>query len=150
MRIGYIKDENGKLVRKFVKEDEVGKDPDVLFLVSAHLGDYTYADEDNIEEAKAALLENMFNAIRELAKNDKFWIVKTVDDRWNDFQNSVLSEMHKMTREEWLGHQYQEVKDGKLTIGCRIDFPEMEGYYTWEEAERLQKQYDACVSDKWM
>ena len=39
-------------------------------------GDYVQCTEDKIEEAKAELLEQMIDTIRELAKKDEFWIVK--------------------------------------------------------------------------
>lgn len=42
-------------------------------------GDYAQCDEGDIEEAKAVLLEQMIDTIRELAKKDEFWIIKKVN-----------------------------------------------------------------------
>ena len=42
-------------------------------------GEYSHCDVDNIEGAKEMLLEKMFDKIRELAKKDEFWIVKTTN-----------------------------------------------------------------------
>lgn len=39
-------------------------------------GDYVVADRQQVAEAKNLLLEQMFNMIEELAKNEEFWIVK--------------------------------------------------------------------------
>ena len=58
MRLGYIKDENGNLVRKFVREGEENI-PEILFHVSALFGDYIWADEPFIEEAKAKMLDTI-------------------------------------------------------------------------------------------
>ena len=43
-------------------------------------GGYKWSEEDGIEEAKAELLEEMFDTIRELAKRDDFWIIKKGDE----------------------------------------------------------------------
>lgn len=48
--------------------------PDMLY------GDYVRCEDNQIEEAKAELLEQMIDSIRVLAKKDEFWIVKRVDD----------------------------------------------------------------------
>lgn len=146
MRLGYIKDENGNLVRKFIKEDDLGKDPNVLYHVSAEFGDYLWADEEHMDETKSALLEKMFDKIRNAAKIDKFWIVKTADDMWDDFQNSVLSQMHNLSKEEWFELQTQELKDGKCTVACKISLPQLEGYHEWEEAENIRKQLGECYA----
>ena len=42
-------------------------------------GEYAHCDVDNIERSKEMLLEKMFDKIRELAKKDEFWIVKTTN-----------------------------------------------------------------------
>ena len=144
MRLGFVKDKNCKLIRKWVQDGEEGKDPNVLYQVDAMFGDYTWTDEEHMEEARDALLERMFTLIRNLAKMDEFWIVKTVDDMWNDFQNSILSDFHKLNREEWLGYQSQEAKDGKRTVGVKIEFPQMLGYHKWEDADKLRKQVEKC------
>ena len=39
-------------------------------------GNYVVCDADKIKAAKAEMLENMIDKIRELAKKDEFWIVK--------------------------------------------------------------------------
>ncbi len=143
MRLGFIKDESGKLVRKWVKEGEEGKDPDVLHQVSSLFGDYIWTDEEHMEDAKEELLEGLFNAIRELAKNDKFWIVKREADWRNDAQNDPVREIQQLSVEEWIP---QAAKEGKATVAWKIMFPTYDGYYTWEEAEQLQKELDACFS----
>lgn len=128
MRLGYIKDENGKLVRKWVKQGEEGKDPDVLYQVATQFGEYLWTDEEHMEEAKKALLESMFDCIRNLAKIDKFWIVKHVD------KNDPLST---------LGCPMDN-KDNAATVAWKISFPQMEGYFKWDEAEKLKKQLEEC------
>lgn len=45
-------------------------------------GNYAQCEEDRIEETKAALLEQMFDTLRELAKKDEFWIVKKANDAY--------------------------------------------------------------------
>ena len=42
-------------------------------------GDYAQCKEDEIQKAKAELLEQMIDTIRDLAKKDEFWIVKEKD-----------------------------------------------------------------------
>lgn len=133
MKLGYIKDENGKLVPKWVKEGEE-KNPDVLFHVAAQFGDYTVTDEEHMVEAKEALLEQMFNTIRKLATKDEFWIVKKPSDFENE-KNPLLA----------LGHDApQWAKEGKILIAWKIGFPSLEGYYTYDDAEKIQKQLDEC------
>lgn len=134
MRIGYIKDENGKLVRKWVKEGEEGKDPDVLYQVTSQFGDYIWTDDEHMAEAKAALLEQMLDTIRELAKLDEFWIVKReVNFRHDAQDNPVVEEFVP-----------QEAKDGKCILAWKISFPQLDGYYKWDEAEKLSKQLQEC------
>lgn len=126
MLLGYIKDENGKLVRKFVREGEE-HNPEFLFKVSAEFGDYIWTDEDHIEEAKAALLENMFDVIRKLSKMDEFWVVK-----YPDLVNAVP----------------QEAYDGNITVAWRAAFPQMEGFYPFEEREQIQKRIYEQLSNQ--
>ena len=132
MRLGYVRDENGKLVRKFVEEGQKNN-PDILYHVGATFGDYTCVEEERIEEAKAELLDRMLDAIRELAKNDKFWIVKDLD-YWKEFchPDNMVDPVPKAIRE------------GKISIAWKINFPHIEGYYNWEDADRLEKQLDSC------
>lgn len=70
-----VKDENGKLVRKFVPYDEGQNEP-----VYAVYGDYLKTDKDHIQEAKASLLENLFDVLRNLSEQDDFWIVKELNE----------------------------------------------------------------------
>ena len=65
-------DENKKFVFKPAEE---APEPNW----SCVYGEYAHCDADHIERAKAVLLENMFDKIRELAKKDEFWIVKTTN-----------------------------------------------------------------------
>lgn len=71
-------DENGKPVRRFVPCDEglIG----VIEPVYHVYGDYLQIDKEHIQKAKDALVESLFNVIRNLAEDDGFWIVKTVDE----------------------------------------------------------------------
>ena len=142
MRLGYIKDENGKLVRKFVTEKEYEENDEILYPANAMFGGYDFADAKNMQEVKEALLEKMIRTIRELAELDSFWIVRTVDDMWNGFQNSVLSEMHKLSKEEWLEQQRQEVKDGKGTVAWKMELPQMVQWCKRDEAEKIQKKLE--------
>ena len=42
-------------------------------------GEYVWCKDGDIEEAKANLLEQMIDTIREVAQKDEFWIVKKAD-----------------------------------------------------------------------
>lgn len=76
-------DDTGKPVRKFVPADQ--SQERTFYAV---YGDYIrvdmdreqYAKCDAIRQAKDELLEQLIGCIRELAKNDDFWIVKEVDE----------------------------------------------------------------------
>ena len=66
--VTYIED--GKQVRKFVPVEET-KEPE------CHLyGDYMTCRKDNIQAAKDVQMERIFDVIRDVAKDDRFWIVK--------------------------------------------------------------------------
>lgn len=39
----------------------------------------------------------------------------------------------------------QEAKEGKCSVAFRVSFPHMEGYYKWDEAEKIRKQMDGCL-----
>jgi hypothetical protein len=67
------KDENGNLIKKFAPFDENHQ------VECFQYGDYVMVDEDQIQEAKEELLVGILNTIKEVAKNDRFWIVKPVD-----------------------------------------------------------------------
>ena len=144
MRLGYIKDENGKLVRKWIKEGEEGKDPNVLYQVHSQFGDYIWTDEEHMDEAKGAFLEQMINTIRQLAKIDQFWIVKREDDFRHDAQDHPAREIQGLSVEEFVP---QEAKDGKCTLGWKIGFPQLDGYYQWDEAEKLRNQLDEISAE---
>lgn len=135
MRIGYIRNENGNLVRKLVEEGEENN-PEILYYVGATLGDHTWVDEDHIDDAKAALLENMLRTIREIAKSDRFWIVQN-PDYWKAFSHpdNLVDSVPK------------KAKEGKTSVAWKINFPQMGGYYAWEEAERIEKELDECFSN---
>lgn len=132
MRLGYVKDENGELIRKFIRDGE--DDSEVLYRVVADFGDYLWTDEEHMEEAKEALLEHLFDAIRNLAKNDRFWLVKIRSDFEKDEAESFGL---------YLVPQY--AKEGKFTLGWRFHLPQMEDYYKRDEADEIQKQLDACM-----
>lgn len=65
-------EENNKFVFKPVEE---APDPNWCCVY----GNYAKCEADEIEGAKAVLLEDMIDMIRELAKKDEFWIVKKVN-----------------------------------------------------------------------
>ena len=69
-RVITDKDENGNPVRKLVPYDEVPEPECHMY------GNYVLVDEDHIQAAKDELLVSLFETIKEIAKNDKFWIVK--------------------------------------------------------------------------
>jgi SepF-like predicted cell division protein (DUF552 family) len=74
-RLITVKDENGNPVRKFVHYDEEVPEPECFVY-----GDYVVVDEDQIQEAKEEHLKKIFNTIKEVAKDDRFWIVKKGKD----------------------------------------------------------------------
>ena len=135
MRLGYVKDDNGKLVRKWFREGD--DDSDFLFHVVAEFGDYLWTDDEHMEEAKDALLEKMFSKIRKLAKLDEFWIVK----RLSDFERA---EAEAMSATGSLFPVPHEAKDGKCALSWRFHIPQMEGYYKRDEADQRQKQLEEC------
>lgn len=141
MRLGYIKDESGKFVPKLVKEGEQGKDPNILYKVSTQFGGYLWTDEEHMDEAKNALLEQMINTIRNLARLDRFWIIKGEDDFRRDAQDHPAREIQGLSVEELVP---QEAKEGKCTVALKFDLPQMDGYYQWDEAEKLREQLDEC------
>lgn len=134
MRLGFIRDENGKLVRKWVREGEE-HNPEFLFRVGAEFCDYIWTDEDHIEEAKEGMLEQMFDAIRCLSKLDEFWVVKG-PDYWEQFSHP----------DNMVDPIPQQVRDGKISIAWMVEFPQMVGYYHFEESEQIQKRFDECIS----
>ena len=141
MRLGYIKNENGEYVRKWVKDGEEGKDPNVLYKVSSQFGDYVWTDDAHMDEAKDALLEQMISTLRNLAKINEFWLVKREDDFRRSAKDDPVREMQGLSVEEFIP---QEAKEGKCIVAWRIDFPHLEAYYKWDEAEKLRKQLDEC------
>ena len=74
-RVITTKDANGNPVRKFVSYDEEVPEPECF-----QYGDYKLVDEDKIQEAKEEHLKNIFDTIKEVAKDDRFWIVKKCGD----------------------------------------------------------------------
>ena len=138
MRLGYIKGENGELIRKFIRDGE--DDSEVLFRVVAEFGDYLWTDDEHMEEAKEALLEHLFSTIKNLAKNDRFWLVK----RLSDFEKDE-AEYAGSTGTRSLFPVPKEAKEVKFALGWRFNLPHMEEYYKRDEADEIQKQLDACA-----
>ena len=136
MKIGYTRGENGKLDLKFIEEGEENN-PDHLFHVGASFGEVIWTDCDHIAEAKIAILEKMVSTIGKLAKLDEFWVVKTPDG-WSiyDSPDSLVDPIPRQARE------------GKISVACQMNFPQLEGYYNWEEAEQRQKQIEQCLTGK--
>lgn len=73
-RVITEKDVNGNPVRKFVPTEEVPEPECYVY------GDYISVYENQIPAAKNELLEMLFHTIKEIAQNDKFWIVKQKED----------------------------------------------------------------------
>lgn len=82
---------DGNPVRKWVPADKVPEPECHLY------GNYVTCDKDKIQEAKKELIETVFDVIREVAKDDRFWIVKDT------------------------------AEEGKVTVAWKIDFPQMYG-----------------------
>ena len=99
------KDENGNPVKKFVPCDQEAPKPECH-----QYGDYMKVKEDQIQEAKDKMLVQLFDMIKELAKDDKFWIVK----RASDYDGSPLGRPAGFA-------------DDDVTVGYKIDFPQMYG-----------------------
>jgi hypothetical protein len=101
-------------------------------------GGYVWADADNLEKAKAELLEVMFNEIREIAKKDAFWIVKKVD------ANDPIGLIGCPTA----------YREKPYTVGWKVHFPQMEPEKDykermkeeyWQTKRRYQKLHDMCI-----
>ena len=74
-RVITTKDTNGNYVKKFVPYDEEVPEPECF-----QYGDYVVVNEDQIQEAKEELLKQIFDVIKEVANDDRFWIVKKCED----------------------------------------------------------------------
>ena len=74
-RVITVKDANGNPIIKFVPYDEEAPEQECF-----QCGDYVVVDEDQIQEAKEDLLKGIFDTIKEVAKDDRFWIVKKLND----------------------------------------------------------------------
>ena len=92
---------NGNPVRKFEPLDK----PECH-----QYGDYVKVKEDQIQEAKDALLVQLFDMLKEISKDDKFWIIK----RASDFDGSILGRPAGFA-------------DNDVTVGYKIDLPQMYG-----------------------
>ena len=87
MKFGLVTEVvDGKTVRNWGQEPE------------CHLyGDYLTCSKDVIRETKKELIETVFDVIRKVAEDDRFWIIKDT------------------------------AEEGKVTVGWKIDFPQMYG-----------------------
>lgn len=91
-------DANGNPVKQFVPLEP-----------ECHLyGDYVRVKESQLQEAKDQLLVGLFDLIKEIAKDEKFWIIK----RASDFDNSLLGRPDGFA-------------DDDVTVGYKIDLPQM-------------------------
>ena len=106
--------------------------------VGCQYGDYAFADADNLEKAKEDMLERMFDAIRELAKKDEFWIVKHIDPN-----NPIAAAGCPV-----------EIRDHAVTVGWKAHFPQMEPEKDykermkdeyWEVKRRYNKLHQMCI-----
>ena len=142
MRIGYIYDGNGTFERKWIQPGDEGKDPKVLYKTTSVFGDYIWSDEEHINDAKNVLLEQLLDTIRSLAKLDEFWIVKREDDYRLDAKDNPLREVQGLSVEEFIP---QEAKERKCTIGWKIDIPQLECLYPWDESQEIEKKMQECI-----
>ena len=85
-------------------------------------GDTIFAQEDLIPKAKEVLLEQMIDTIRELAKQDNFWIVKRKED-FKDYPIGI----------------YSAYEDGEASVAWKIHIPQMEPEEDWQE--RMRHEY---------
>ena len=69
---------------------------------------------DSIDEAKALLLEELKRTIDELAKNDRFWIIKDVNT--------------------YPGHPVPGIMPNSHTVGWKIAVPQLSGQKSEEES----------------
>lgn len=114
----FIPGENGNYVSKFMAEEEAAKNPDVRYQMEAVLGSYQLTDKEHIENTKAVLLDQLIDSIKELAKNDAFWIVKEQSDHENN--------------------------DGEYSVGWKVSFPQFERLYTKDEEKQIKNMLSAC------
>lgn len=73
-------------------------------------GGYVKCGADETEKAKELLLEELFYTIRELAKQDDFWIVKKPEDFIDVLNPDPV------------------LKENEVTVAWKIHFPQMEKY----------------------
>lgn len=59
-------------------------------------GNYAFTDKAHIQEVKDELLEGLIETIRELAKQDEFWIVKHLDEG-NPLNAQAMADGHETT-----------------------------------------------------
>lgn len=77
-------------------------------------GDYVCAEEKDIPRCKELLLEQMIGTIRELAKEDKFWIIKHINQG-------------DPTRMSGWPHCPITKPGMDVVVGWKIHFPQMDG-----------------------
>ena len=101
-------------------------------------GGYMFADEAEIEETKKVLLDQIIGQILEAAKDDRFWIVKRVD------QNDPISVTGCPV----------DIRDHAVTVGWKAHFPQMEPEKDykgrmkeeyWEVKCRYNKLHQMCI-----
>ena len=100
-------------------------------------GGFVFTAEDEIENAKELLLEQMIDAIRELAKKDEFWIVKLADKNDPLSRPIGLPEDIKAASVAWKIHfpQMEPEKDYKQRM--------KEEY--WQVKSRYNKLHNMCI-----
>lgn len=149
MRVGYIQGEDGKLVRKFVKEADVDlpENRDLLYRVSAQFGDYCWTDEAHIEDAKEVMLDILCSKIRRLAKLDEFWVIRDEADYRKELLDHPFYEDGKINGtpvEDWIP---QEAKEGKLSVAWKVEISTLERYLPKDEAEQLTRRIEEIIGD---
>ena len=103
-------------------------------------GDFLWCRSGEIEEVKPALLEQMIQTIKQLAENEKFWIVKTKED----FESEPVLDFGCP----------KELQDDFASVGWKVAFPQllpvqdykmrMQEEY-WELKRRYNKLHEMCI-----
>ena len=85
-------------------------------------GDYVKVKANETDQVKESLLKQMFQLIREVSKNERFWIVKTAED----FDGSCLG-------------RPEGFQDDDVTVGWKIHIPQFDPVMDYKE--RMVKEY---------
>ena len=101
-------------------------------------GNYLKVKADDVEEAKKALLEEMILSIRDISKDERFWIVKSAEDFGTG---------------PYVTHP-QDFKDDEITVAWKVHFPQMDQELDykgrmvkeyWDLKVKYRKLHDMCI-----